>query len=297
MPAAPAEALRQVDLAPEYADAGFRLSALIGWNQTAEDWRYILAHGDGIGLLAPDESLVASAMALPYGRFAWICLVLVAPDWRRQGLATRLTNDVLARQEAAGRVTGLDATPDGREVYRRIGFRDVYRLGRYRAETVDSAVPEAPPVLPGILPDALSVRPLAAPDLARVAASDRRLFGADRMELLFHLRRRRPDAAFGAWREGRLAGFVLARDGREATQLGPLAAAEDAVAQSLAAAALDGVTGPVYIDVAEARTGFIGWLEAAGFALQRPYIRMVRGRDAGFDDPAWLYAIAGPELG
>jgi len=90
---------------------------------------------------------------------------------------------------------------------------------------------------------------------------------------------------------------VLARDGREATQLGPLAAAEDAVAQSLAAAALDGVTGPVYIDVAEARTGFIGWLEAAGFALQRPYIRMVRGRDAGFDDPAWLYAIAGPELG
>ncbi len=281
--------LRQVDLSPADVDSGARLSALIGWNQTPEDWRYVLAHGDGIGLLTPEGTLVATAMALPYGRFAWICLVLVAPDFRRRGLASGLMNEVLQRQEAAGRVPGLDATPDGREVYRLIGFRDVYRLGRYRAEAVSA--------MPAEQPDALTVRPLTAGDLQPVAIADRRLFGADRLELLFHLRRRQPHAAFGAWRDGRLAGYVLARDGREATQVGPLAAADDAAARSLAAAALGAVTGPVYIDVADARAGFVQWLEAGGFALQRPFTRMVRGRPAGFDNPGWLYAIAGPELG
>lgn len=297
MAAASTEALRQIDLSPVHAEAGFDLSALIGWNQTADDWRFVLARGDGVGLLDPGGTLIATALALPYGRFAWICLVLVAPDWRRQGLATRLMGEVVRRQETAGRVPGLDATPDGREVYRPIGFRDVYRLGRYRAETVAGAWPDAPDVLPGLLRDELRVRPLAAGDLAGIMAVDRRLFGADRLDLLFHLRRRRPGAAFGAWREGRPAGYVLARDGREATQLGPLAAADDTVAQSLAATALGAVTGPVCIDVAEARAGFIEWLEAAGFVIQRPFIRMVRGREAGFDDPGWLYAIAGPELG
>ena len=108
------EPLRQIDLAPVHAEAGFDLSTLIGWNQTADDWRFVLARGDGVGLLDDDDTLVATAMALPYGRFAWICLVLVAPDWRRQGIATRLMAEVVRRQEAAGRVPGLDATPDGR---------------------------------------------------------------------------------------------------------------------------------------------------------------------------------------
>ena len=297
MPAASTEALRQIDLSPVHAEAGAGLSALIGWNQTADDWRYILARGEGVGLTASDNTLVATAMALPYGRFAWICLVLVAPDWRRQGIATRLMAEVVRRQEDAGRVPGLDATPDGRTVYRRIGFRDVYRLGRYRAESVAAPPPAAPAVLPGLLPDELIVRPLAAADLARVAAADRRLFGADRLELLFHLRRRRPGAAFGAWREGRPAGYVLARDGREAAQIGPLAATDDAAAQALAAAAFGAVTGPVYIDVADARWEFVEWLQAAGFVQQRPFIRMMRGRESGFDDPDQLYAIAGPELG
>ena len=283
------ESLRQIVLTPAQAKAGLRLSTLIGWNQTHEDWGYILARGSGLGLLAPDDSLVASAMALPYGRFAWICLVLVAPDYRRRGLATRLMDAVVERQEAAGRVPGLDATPAGREVYRRIGFRAVYDLGRYRAE--------ARPALPEALAGASAVRRLAAGDLARVAAADRALFGGDRLELLHHLRRRRPDAAFGAWRDGTLAGYVLARDGREADQIGPLAAADEATARALAAAAIDASSRPVQIDVAAGRAGFVGWLEAGGFALQRPFIRMIRGRAAGFDDPRRLYAIAGPELG
>jgi hypothetical protein len=38
-------------------------------------------------------------------------------------------------------------------------------------------------------------------------------------------------------------------------------------------------------------------LQTLGFAAERPLTRMVHGTSAAFDDPARLFAIAGPELG
>lgn len=279
--------LIQVDLEPSHAAAGFRLSRLIGWNQAASDWAYLLALGDGVGLETADGDLVASALALPYDRFAWICMVLVAPDYRRQGLATRLMDQVVARQEAQGRVPGLDATPDGREVYRRIGFVDLYELGRYRADAVAAPALREPDV---------DIQPMTEADLDTIGPVDLRVFGADRMALLHHLRERVQDAALVAWRGSGVSGYVMARDGREASQIGPLVAEDDDAAMALAAAAFEAISGPVYMDVADTRQSFISWIETLGFAKQRPFFRMYRGRDTGFDDPAWLYAIAGPEL-
>jgi len=283
--------LRQVDLAPAEAADGLALSTRIGWNQALPDWRYMLAAGEGVGLRAADDTLVASAVALPYGRFSWICMVLVDSDYRRQGLATRLMDAAVARQEAAGRVPGLDATPDGREVYRRIGFEEDYRSGRYRAEQV-SLDTVAPPGLSGV-----TIRPLQESNLPAISAMDGAVFGGDRSALLAHLLGRVPGAPHGAWRGDALVGYVFARDGREAHQIGPLVADSPAVAIALARAALSGIEGPVYLDAPEAQTEFLDWLAAVGFVRQRPFFRMYRGRSKGFDEPARIFAIAGPELG
>ncbi|MEJ2119612.1 MAG: GNAT family N-acetyltransferase [Alphaproteobacteria bacterium] len=286
-----AAGLRQLDLTPADAADGVALSTRIGWNQALPDWDYMLAAGEGVGLRAADGTLVASAMALPYGRFSWICMVLVDPDYRRQGLATKLMDAVVARQEAAGRVPGLDATPDGREVYRRIGFEEDYRSGRYRAEQVDLGAADLPD-LPNV-----TIRPLQESDLPAIAAMDEAVFGGDRSALLKHLLTRVPGAPHGAWRGGDLAGYVFAREGREAHQVGPLVANNPDVAIGLARAALGGIDGPVYLDAPDAQAEFVAWLASSGFALQRPFFRMYRGRAEGFDDPAQIYAIAGPELG
>jgi len=68
------------------------LSALVGWNQTAADWALFLRHGAVRALEDGDAAaLAATAATLPYGReVAWISMVLVRPDRRRQGLATAL---------------------------------------------------------------------------------------------------------------------------------------------------------------------------------------------------------------
>ena len=67
------------------------LSDEAGWNQNAADWAVFFKYGTVLGFAIAD-GLVATAAALPYGdAFGWISMVLVTAEWRRRGLATRLT--------------------------------------------------------------------------------------------------------------------------------------------------------------------------------------------------------------
>ena len=282
----PFDGLALAPLGPGDAARGAALSEEIGWNQNRADWRYMLANGFGYGRTDATGRLVGSAMALGYGGFAWVCMVLVSPAWRRRGIATELTNLVLADLQRAGTVAGLDATPDGREVYRHLGFEDIYRIERHWASAV------APAAAP-----AVEVAPALTSDLAALAALDTRAFGGDRRALLASLQERVPGRAFVARDGDRIAGYALARDGRQATQIGPLVADDAEIAIALAAHALDGLDGQAVIDCPDRHRALIGWLGASGFAYQRPYIRMLRGRSQPLDDAGMVYALAGPELG
>jgi hypothetical protein len=206
-------------------------------------------------------------------------MVLVDPACRGRGLATRQMQRAVEDLEAEGLVPLLDATPAGREVYRRIGFRDTWTMRRWRVPCGTAT---------GV------ARPIEEGDWPTVETLDRAAFGADRGGLLRHLAARLPAAA-------RVSddGFSLGRDGRTADQIGPVVAADEAAAIALIGAALAALPSgrAAYIDVLD-RCGMVaGWLEQLGAAVERPYTRMVYGRDAGFDDPGLLVAAAGPELG
>ena len=111
------------------------------------------------------------------------------------------------------------------------------------------------------------------------------------------MRGRLPAANLFAQRDGRIAGMLLGRDGRTAAHLGPLVAEDDNVAKALLAHALRRIDGPVYIDVADAKSAVRGFLEASGFSAQRPFTRMLLGRRESFDDGSRTYAVIGPEFG
>ena len=284
----PFEGLALAPLAPADAARGAALSEEIGWNQNLADWRYMLENGFGYGRTEPGGKLAGSAMALGYGAFAWVCMVLVRPQRRRRGIATDLTNRVLAELENAGIVAGLDATPDGRAVYRHLGFEDICRIERYWAAS------PAPADAPATDAD---IAPAGADGIAAIARYDSRAFGGDRQALLAALRARQPGRAFVARAGGAVAGYVLARDGRQATQIGPLVADSPEIARALAARALGGLDRPAVIDCPSRHRGPIEWIRASGFAFQRPYIRMLRNRSRPLDDADLVYALAGPELG
>lgn len=284
------EALRTIRLTEAHAPAASALSAEAGWNQTVDDWQLLLSDGEAIGQVAVDHRLVASALLLPYGeRIAWIAMVLTSADHRRRGLATANLRWAIERCGERGLIAGLDATPEGVEVYRPLGFQEVCGLQRLRA-----ARPQVTRPARGVV----AIRPLqAARDLDAIARLDGAVFGVERRRLLDHLRRSQPQRALLAEAEGKLAGLVLARTGRIALHIGPLVARNATVARLLLAQALVGADGPVSIDVPDRQSGFVDMLQGAGFEPVRPFTRMVQGPPEALGDMTTCYAIVGPEFG
>jgi GNAT superfamily N-acetyltransferase len=271
--------------------AALALSTEVGWNQSAADWALLLTFGRGFALLGPDGSIVATAVVVPYERrFAWIGTVIVTADFRRLGLATRLMQRCIATIAATGAVPVLDATPAGREVYRKLGFIDTWELQRW----IGSGLPD----LAAGDTSGARIRPMLPGDLERLRAFDRDAYGADRFALLNHLREKAPAGANVAERaDGTLAGMSFERAGRTATQVGPVIAAGASVALALIAHAVRSTPGPLFIDVPLAHAAVNAWLEGHGFTVQRPFTRMQQGVAAPFGRLDRTFAIAGPEIG
>lgn len=286
--------LSEADLADALA-----LSVAAHWNQNAADWATMLRLGQGWGLRArgPDgrSVLAASTLVLPYAGFAWISMVLVLPGHRGQGLAARLLRHALAWLDERGLMPVLDATPAGHPVYLKEGFVDTWGFARYRRE----ALPAASRPTQGTR----RTRPLSEADWPAIAALDAPVFGADRLPLLRTLAQRLPAAARVLEGSDGLQGYVLGRDGREAAQIGPLVAADDAAARALLDDALCTVDGPVYADLCDHRGALLPALREHGFVMQRPFTRMVhvvaaQARTAKAPgDGAPCVLVAGPELG
>lgn len=268
-------AVTEVRLGPEHIAGCAVLSAAAGWNQNEKDWRLMLELGEGWGLALRDGTLAASTLVIPYGSFAWISMVLVLPGHRRKGYASQLLRTALAALARANLTPLLDATPAGREVYRRAGFRDAWGFKRYVLSSSRTLERD-------------DTRPPRDSDWRWILELDRSAFGGSREPVLRALARRLPAAALVI--EGQ--GFVFGRNGREARQVGPVVARSREVAGMLLRAALARQSGPVYVDVADHAA-----IERAGLSEQRPYVRMVHGAAPAPGDAGKVFLVAGPELG
>lgn len=277
---APSEALTSVILGPDDVPEGLALSDAAGWNQTADDWRLFVTQGRVFGLRDGDAGpLVATAAALPYeGGIGWVSMVLVNPVWQHQGLATALMARCVAHLRSLGATPVLDATPAGQQAYLRIGFEDGFALARWEG-TVSPAErrSELPPA-----------------DAATVGALDAQANGCGRGFLLADFLQR--DGTRVDMSPAR-TGFVVAREGRRATQIGPLVADDEHSALALLQAALAGVSGRVFLDVPERWAALRAWLERAGFARQRSFVRMSLGAAPIASVNDRLFVLAGPEFG
>jgi ribosomal protein S18 acetylase RimI-like enzyme len=271
-------------------DAVQQLSFEAGWNQVEADWRIFLELGHLYGVDGPAGAVRATGATLPLGReFGWISMIIVTAGARHRGLAAQLVLHGIEDLAAQGLVPGLDATPAGRDVYARLGFRDTWpitRLVRPGTGRVQGAVGDHAPEL----------RAAGLSDLDAVTALDHRAFGTERRAVIARLIERAPQLAVVGWTPG-AAGFLLGRFGHTATHLGPVVASEPAVALSMIDYAVARAPGPFVLDLVDLRPGLRAALEGRGFAPQRTFSRMLYRRAEPFGDPNFAIAIAGPELG
>lgn len=267
--------------------AGLGLCRASRWNQTERDWQHFLRTAPHGALVAVENGLVIGTVAtLPYGPFSWISMVLVDPAARGRGLGTLLLNRGLALVPPAA-AARLDATPAGEVIYRKRGFVAEYGLTRLFLDAKRRDAARTP-----------GARPLARGDRPALYEMDIGAFGASRATLLERLAGEAPEYAWVAERDGRLQGYLLGRHGHLRDQLGPLIADSTETAASLLEACLAAHPDrEVFLDVPNDQETWRTRLARIGFVIERPFLRMYRGRLTAPGRPSGVYAITGPEFG
>ena len=285
-------------------DQALRLSTVVGWNQTLDDWRMLLqlaptgtfaAHVER--RRASDVSIVGTAMGIDYGGFAWIAMMLVDPAWRGRGLGRRLLEAAMDAVPSHLPIR-LDATPLGRPLYQRYGFEDEATLSRHVRDAqhvVDATRADAPDASGRRAP---FVRPLVDADLATVIDQDRETFGGTRSAVIEWAFRSAPQYAYAVAGDNGAINYCLGRRGRSFDQIGPVVAGDDHTAHALVSAALAAAGDtPVVVDAFDSHDAFASELRDDGFVVQRPLVRMCRRANlVPLQGVSQEFAIFGPEF-
>lgn len=273
-------AMKQSDI-----PSAMRLTRDAGWNQTDADWRRLLdASPDACFVAVLKDDLAGTVTTVTYeGKLSWIGMVLVDARQRGQGIGTKLLEKAIAHLDGLGVPSlKLDATPAGRPLYEKLGFCREYDIERWilrRSVVANKLLP-------------------AVPNLDKVLARDRAVFGADRTRLLISLSQAAPHFTLTACLNSEIEGYAFGRRGSLADHLGPWIATSEGIAAKLLDEFLQrSERDLVFVDSVTVTPLARELLKSRGFTLQRPLTRMYRGRNDSAGQPHLVRAILGPEFG
>lgn len=120
-----------------YLDDIYQLSMDAGWNQTIDDLNLLCnLNPDGcFCAISENESAKVFGSTASFNareKIAWISMVLIHPQFRRLGIATKLLYHTInfVRQHQNKMIVGLDATDLGQGLYKKAGFQTVFQIHR-----------------------------------------------------------------------------------------------------------------------------------------------------------------------
>lgn len=271
--------------------AALQLCRAAGWNQIAADWRRLLEYEpEGCFVAQRDDAVVGTVTTTRHGNdLAWIGMMLVHPEQRRQGIAVALMNHSLQYLADCGvRCIKLDATPEGEHVYEQIGFSAEWTMTRWRREPFEG---NAEPL------DATSSSFLDRNKLHDCLQSDRKVFGADRSEWI-----RRLLSGSEIRRRGAMTGLI--RPGFLASYLGPFFVDPDADASEIIADGygligelVGGTSAPVFWDIPDPNLTAVEVARMLRFEPTRKLTRMWMGSRRVESDVSRLFGLSDPSTG
>lgn len=273
--------------------AAMRLKEIAGWNQTAEDWmRFLDASERGCFVAEIDGDVRGTVTTITYEqRFAWVGMVLVDPEYRGRGLGTKLlkiASEYL--QEAKIAAIKLDATPQGKPIYEKLGFQAEYEIERWILKRTAEAV--------ALAGETVAPNMVSGHDLEAILAEDSEVFGADRSQLLKSLWQSAPEFTGAVWENDTLRGSAFGRHGSFADHLGPwIAKDKSAAAELLNSFIAYSRRETLLVDCLKSNTIAGDLLKTMGFEYSRPLTRMVLGVNQYPGRTENLCAITGPEFG
>lgn len=264
---------------------GLHLTQQAGWNQTESDWSRFLNLGRGSSFVAElDGCSVGTTMTFISDQVAWVAMVLVETETRGKGIGTALLKHALGYLYTCKvKTVRLDATHLGQPIYEKLGFKPEYELARFEGIAPSG---ETKPAVTKATPEIF----------ADVIEFDRRMTGENRAKMLGALFKEFPESARVLMHGDKIEGFVTARSGRNAIQIGPCTASINAGSALLSDALSRCAGDAVFADIPTGNVHAVKIAEASGLEIQRRFLRMYRGERVK-DNVNAIWASSGPEKG
>jgi ribosomal protein S18 acetylase RimI-like enzyme len=258
-------------------EAAETLTREVQWPHRLEDWRFGLAHGEGV-VAVRDSQVVGTAVRWLWGkRHATLGMVIVASAMQGRRIGQHLMNTLMHGIE--DRSVLLHATSEGRGLYERLGFRTAGEIRQHQGK--------ASPAQLFALPEGQRLRPLGRNDAKALVALDAKAAGMPRDAMLRQLLKTGETVVLA--RGGEAVGFsVLRRFGR-GYAIGPVVAPDLDSAKALIGYWCSRYAGKfLRVDV-DAASGLPGWLESVGLDRVGMGTTMVRGTAVarGFEQGGW----------
>ncbi len=270
---------------PADLDAAQRLSLAVDWPHRREDWQWVLAIGAGY-VAVHDDRVVGTILYWKHdARHASLGMVIVDPASQGQGIGRELMS--LALRDLEGSSVQLNATPAGKPLYERLGFREIGRVQQHQglahAGTVAAAVRGE------------RLWPMGRSDARRLAALATRAAGMSRSRVLGGVL----DVAQGIVldRGGEVIGFALLRRFGRGLVIGPVVAPDPQRAKLLIAH-WTAVNPRKFLRIDVHSSQRLGaWLERIGLKKVDTVVTMSKGAPPAKDATVHDYALVSQALG
>ncbi|UCD76296.1 MAG: GNAT family N-acetyltransferase [Phycisphaerales bacterium] len=260
-----------------------------GWDIAESAFAIHLEHDpNGCFIAEVDGRAVAMITSTRYRDSAFIGNLIVEPEHRRQGIGQMLMACAMQALRDRGINTfHLEADPPGVNLYRTLGFVDVFESLRFECEAPSR----------GQTAGEREVRVLCREDAPRVGEYDRAHFGDDRAPLLASLLEQSP-AAFWISEGDRTAGYLITQELLNGLRIGPWVADGEDAAASLLDEVLTRTEASRYaLGIPGVNEIGVKLLQSRGFTATPPCLHMVRGDRSYCGMPRNIFAITGGDRG
>lgn len=233
------------------------LSQSVGWDYDEHEIRTVLSSGKIVGHKAETGEICSSAAIIPYDNdLASIGMVIVHPNYRGLGLGKETTKNCVNLVPDNTAVM-LIATPDGKPLYERLGFRVVSSVHKFTCKDLKQAE---------IITDMeLRAETMNGHDIQDVVEIDRLAFGDSRERFLQARIKQSHLALVLKDSTGKIHGYGLSIQGPENLILGPIVAPETKGAAILINELARNHHGKLRIDVPDGKESFMTFLRELGF--------------------------------
>ncbi len=264
-----------------------RLTDLVGWGMTAEDFSRLTRFSpDGNFVASIDGVDVGMVTTTSYGKVAWIGNLIVDPQLRGRGIGAALMVHAMNHLKSRGvKSIRLDGVPLAIPLYKRLGFRDEYWSMRYMGEALPHPV--------------TGVEHMRKGDLDDVADLDLSCFNTPRRGHLEYVYGLSPGLCFTARERGRLVGYIMAREGSDRVKVGPwICEPGHRAAEMLLYAVMNRRPGQmVWVGFPEGNSHSREILTGNGFREIPSSLRMCHGDHGDREKVEAVYGLGGPDKG